>query len=109
MDPLTTIREAIAAWLEADLLEAAERLGAYQAWRSRLGFEPKLDVDDDEIVAFRGRFPDVVLEADFVAAQLAEEVGRALREQFGLPIYTRFTTNALDLISDAYEAAEGNP
>lgn len=107
MDPLEALRTAISAWLEADLLGAADFLGSYQGWRAKLGYEPALDVNDDEIAAFQARFPDIVLEADFVAAQLAQEVGRELQARHGFTsLYTHFTPKVLDMIADACEAAE---
>lgn len=106
MDPKAALIEALACFFNipkyGELLEGAERLGAYQGWRARGGFAPELDSDCDEMKQFVSLHPDCALDADSVAEVLAADYGAEVEKNCGFYVEA-FDAAALDRISNALD------
>lgn len=110
MDPKAALIGALSCFFNlakyGELLEGAEKLGAYQEWRSRGGFEPELDRDCDEVKQFAALHPGVILDADHIAANLASDYGCEVEKNCGFYV-ERFDAKTLDRISNALDGDDG--
>lgn len=106
MDPKAALLFSLRAFFDlakhGELLDGCERLGAYQEWRARGGYEPELDRDCDEVKQFASLHPGCILDADHIAANLASDWGVEVEKNCGF-YAERFDAKTLDRISNALD------
>lgn len=109
MDPKAALIGALSCFFNlpkfGELLEGAEKLGAYQEWRAGGGYEPELDRDCDEVKQFASLHPGVILDADHIAANLASDYGTEVEKNCGFYV-ERFDAKTLDRISNALDGED---